>query len=58
MAEPTLDYRIWQRGAEWHWQVLTKLKLVLKSGVAPSSATARIAAFSYCLQSQGNHSDT
>ena len=41
MAEPTLEYRIWQRGTEWHWQVSSKLKQVLKSGVANSSTAAR-----------------
>jgi hypothetical protein len=57
MGEPTFDYRIWQRDTEWYWQVMTKLKLVLKSGVAQSSAAARIAAFRYCLQSQGGNSE-
>jgi hypothetical protein len=58
MAEPTLAYRIWQRGTEWHWQVMTELKLVLKSGIAQSSAAARVAAFTYCLQYEGNQSET
>jgi hypothetical protein len=48
MAEPKLNYRIWQRGAEWHWQVMSELKqIVLASGVAASSAAARIAALTY-----------
>ena len=57
MAEPTLEYRIWQRGAEWHWQVMSKLKQVLKSGVAHSSAAARIAAFRFCREAQQNGTD-
>jgi hypothetical protein len=57
MAEPTLDYRMWQRGSEWHWQVM-ELKLVLTSGVAQSSTAARAAAFRFVLQRQGDHSDT
>jgi hypothetical protein len=56
MAEPTLDYRIWQRGTDWHWQVM-ELKLVLTSGVAHSSAAARIAAFKFVLQRQSNHTE-
>ncbi len=55
MAEPTLEYRLWQRGTEWHWQVMNDLAYVLKSGVAHSSAAARIAAFRYCLQRERNH---
>jgi hypothetical protein len=57
MAEPTLEYHIWQRGSEWHWQVM-ELKFVLTSGVAQSSTAARIAAFRFVLQLQGNHTDT
>ena len=38
MAEPILEYRIWQRGAEWHWQVMSDLHDVLASGIANSSA--------------------
>jgi len=52
MAEPTLEYRIWRRGTEWHWQVMSILKQVLKSGVADSSAAARIAAFRFCREAQ------
>jgi hypothetical protein len=37
---------------------MTKLKLVLKSGVAQISAAARIAAFTYCLKRQGNQSES
>lgn len=57
MAEPILEYRIWQRGAEWHWQVMSNLKDVLASGIANSSAAARIAAFNYCHESQGDHTE-
>ena len=52
MAEPTLEYRIWQRGTEWHWQVRSELKQVLKSGVADSSAAARIAALRFSREVQ------
>jgi len=52
MAEPTLNYRIWQRGLEWHWQVMSDLKRVLASGVAQSSAAARVAAFKYALNAE------
>ena len=57
MAEPILEYRIWQRGAEWHWQVMSKLKDVLASGIANSSAAARIDALNYCHECQGNHTE-
>jgi hypothetical protein len=57
MAEPILEYRIWQRGAEWHWQVMSDLHDVLASGMANSSAAARIAAFRYCRECPGNHPD-
>ncbi|XIA64894.1 hypothetical protein ACFIOY_40150 [Bradyrhizobium sp. TZ2] len=55
MAEPILEYHIWQRGAEWHWQVMSDPKDVLASGIANSSAAARIAALSYCRECQGHH---
>jgi hypothetical protein len=58
MTEPTLDYRIWQCGVEWHWQVMTKLRQVLASGIANGSAAARIAAFKFCLRHEGKHFDT
>jgi hypothetical protein len=57
MAEPTLDYRIWQRGIDWHWQVMTKLRHVLASGVASGSAAARVAAFKFCLRHEGKQFD-
>jgi len=55
MPEPTLEYRIWQRGTEWHWQVKAGSNDVLASGVAKSSIAARTAAFTYCLQNPGDH---
>jgi hypothetical protein len=57
MAEPTLEYRIWQRGVEWHWQVIqvmTGYQQFMATGIADSSPAARSAAFRYCLQYQGN----
>jgi len=58
MAEPTLEYRIWQRGTDWHWQVIkSELKLVIKSGVANSSTAARGAAFRFCREVQENGTD-
>jgi hypothetical protein len=57
MADPILEYRIWQRGPEWHWQVMSHLKEVLSSGIAKSSAAARIAAFRFCHEREGNHSE-
>jgi hypothetical protein len=56
MIEPVLEYRIWQCGREWHWQVMQVMPDVLQfmaSGVAESSPAARTAAFQYCLQYQG-----
>jgi hypothetical protein len=58
MDEPTLQYRIWQRGMEWHWQVMSDLPNILASGIATSSVAARTAALSFCLDRQGNHPDT
>jgi hypothetical protein len=49
MAEAKLEYRIWQQGDQWHWQALAEDKAVVASGVAKNSATARAAAFKYCL---------
>jgi hypothetical protein len=57
MTEPTLDYRIWQRGVEWHWQVMTRLSQVLASGIANGSSAARVAAFRFCLHHEGKHFD-
>jgi hypothetical protein len=54
MTEPTLSYRLWQCGAQWHWQVMSDLKHVLVSGVAESSVAARSAAFRYCLEHPDN----
>jgi hypothetical protein len=51
MAEPTLEYRIWCRGMEWHWEVISEQE-VLASGVEESSTAARVAAFQYCRDAQ------
>jgi len=56
MAEPTLEYRIWQYGTKWIWQVMDDRKQVLASGVGDNSSTARGAAFSFCLALQSNQS--
>jgi len=58
MAEPTLDYRIWQYGTKWVWQVLDDRKRVLASGAAESSRAARSAAFTFCLNLQSNQSES
>ena len=49
MAEPTMEYRMWQRGTEWHWQVMSEHRVVA-SGSANSSPAARAAAFKCCLE--------
>jgi len=56
MAEPTLDYRIWQYGTQWIWQLMDG-KQVLASGTAESSHAARTAAFCFCLDLQRNQSE-
>lgn len=62
MAAPTFQYRLWQRGTEWHWQVMTELgssrsasKPVLASGVEKNSRKARVAALRYCLENERNN---
>jgi hypothetical protein len=49
MSEPIFVYRMWQRGTEWHWQVLLG-KNVLVSGFAEDSVVARASAMRYCLE--------
>jgi hypothetical protein len=58
MAEPTLDYRIWQYGTKWLWQLMDARKQVLASGAADSSCAARVAAFCFCLDLQRNKSES
>jgi hypothetical protein len=58
MAEPTLDYRIWQYGTKWLWQVMDARKHVLASGAADSSRAARRAAFAFCLDLQRNQPES
>jgi hypothetical protein len=58
MAEPTLDYRIWQYGTKWLWQLMDARKQVLASGAGESSRAARVAAFSCCLDLQRNQSES
>jgi len=49
LAEPIFDCRVWQRGANWHWQVLNA-EHVLASGVAETHLEARNAVVLQCLQ--------
>jgi hypothetical protein len=58
MAEPTLDYRIWQYRSKWIWQLMDDRKQVLASGAADSSRAARVAAFCFCLDLQKNQSES
>jgi hypothetical protein len=55
MPDSKFEYRIWQRGSDWHWQVVLESKNVLASGVATTSVAARRAAMGYCLEQQDNH---
>lgn len=57
MDQPRLDYRIWQRGSEWHWQVMSNDSVVLASGIEKDSTTARRTAFAFCLQVQTTGSE-
>jgi len=52
MAEKKLEYRIWQRGGEWHWQVMFGRQQIAASGTAHTSSAARVAALDYCLHHQ------
>jgi hypothetical protein len=56
LTEPTFDCRVYQRGAEWHWQVMNGFEHVLASGVAESDQEARNAALLQCLQRLSNRS--
>jgi hypothetical protein len=56
LAEPIFDCRMWQRGANWHWQVMND-EHVLASGVAESHLEARNAVVLQCLQRLGTISD-
>ena len=56
LTEPMFDCRIYQRGAQWHWQVMNDFEHVLASGVAESDQAARNAAVLQCLQRLGNRS--
>ena len=55
LAEPIFNCRIWQRGANWHWQV-TSDEHVLAAGIAESHLAARNAVVLQCLQRLGNRS--
>jgi hypothetical protein len=52
LAEPIFNCRIWQRDANWHWQVMSD-QHVLASGVAESQPSARNAVVLQCLQRLG-----
>jgi hypothetical protein len=49
MPNQELSYRLWRDGNAWRWQLLRGHD-VLASGVAATSASARIAAFRFCQQ--------
>ena len=51
------DCRIYQRGAQWHWQVMNDFEHVLASGVAESDQAARNAVVLQCLQRLGTIPD-
>jgi hypothetical protein len=40
LTEPMFDCRIYQRGAQWHWQVMNDFEHVLASGIAERSRFA------------------
>ena len=56
LTEPIFDCRVYQRGAEWHWQVINGFEHVLASGVAESDQEARNAALLQCLKRLSNRS--
>ena len=56
LTEPMFDCRIYQRGAQWHWQVMNDFEHVLASGIAESNLAARDAVVLQCLQRLGNRS--
>ncbi|MGB6859760.1 MAG: hypothetical protein WBE32_02425, partial [Pseudolabrys sp.] len=56
LTEPMFECRIYQRGAQWHWQVMNDFEHVLASGVAESDQAARNAVVLQCLQRLGNRS--
>lgn len=52
MADPLLEYRVWRRDGDWHWQVLEVTNDYLQfiaSGVANSGHAARVEALQGCL---------
>lgn len=46
----SIECRISQRGAKWHWQIINNLEQVLASGVAESELAARMVGVLLCLQ--------
>ena len=56
LAQPIFNCRVWQRGAQWHWQCMNDIEVVLASGIAESQLAARNAAVSHCLQCVGSPS--
>jgi hypothetical protein len=52
-----MQYRIWQFGSTWHWQVFSEDAVVLTSGVEQNSRAARTAALSYCREVQHDQSE-
>jgi hypothetical protein len=57
MSAPIFAYRIWQRGPEWHWQVILEGAHVLASGMANTSVAARRSAMRYSLEHQDEYSE-
>jgi hypothetical protein len=56
MTDQKLDYRLWRQGCVWRWQVLHGWD-VLKSGMAATSAAARVAAFRFCQRLEHDKKD-
>jgi hypothetical protein len=49
MAEKSWQYRIWENGGMWHWEVVSP-EGPLASGTAAPSAEARAAAFNHWIR--------
>ena len=50
LALASIECRISQHGAKWHWQIINNLEKVLASGVAESEIAARNAGVLLCLR--------
>ena len=56
MTDQKLDYRLWQHGNGWRWQVLRGWN-VLSSGIEETRTAARIAAFRFVLRIQSDQKE-